>query len=136
LKEIDVANYIQGRDSDASFKGESEHEESEDDYDRKKKKKGGKKSGKAQKPKDTKKWDDAFDENGNDLEEVKQKKLRPKRQKKEVVPKNPNMLKSTNRLIGEIENKELYASDEDILDVDKEKLFGDAVFDNAQDYRA
>jgi hypothetical protein len=49
LKEIDVSNYIYGRDSDGSFKGESDPGESDDEHasDRKKKKKGGKKGAKA-----------------------------------------------------------------------------------------
>jgi hypothetical protein len=47
------------------------------------------------------------------------------------------MIKTTNRLIGEIENRELYDSDEGLLDAEhKEKLFGDAVFDNAQDLKS
>lgn len=81
-----------------------------------KKDKGGKKPSK---------WNDAFDDSGNDNEEKRQKKkeARPKRQaaqKKELI--NPNMIKTSNKLIGEIENADLYNSDEDALPQNHEIL--------------
>lgn len=35
--------------------------------------------------------------------------------KKEAVLKNPYMVKTGNKLIGEIENRDLYDSDDDVL---------------------
>lgn len=67
-----------------------------------------KKKAPARKPKD-KQWDNAFDENGD---EKKPKRVpRTKKVAKEQI--NPNMIKSSNKLIGEIENKDLYNSDDD-----------------------
>ena len=54
----------------------------------------------------------------------------PRKPKKETAPKNPNMVKTSNKLIGEIENRDLYDSDEGVLELDKEKLFGGAAYDN------
>jgi len=41
------------------------------------------------------------------------------------------MVKTSNKLIGEIENRDLYESDDALLDAkEKERLFGGAVYDN------
>jgi len=37
---------------------------------------------------------------------------------------NPNVIKTANKLIGDIENRDLYDSDDGILDVNREQLFG------------
>ena len=67
-----------------------------------------KKKAPSRKPKD-KQWDTAFDDNGD---EKKPKRVpRPRRVAKEQ--QNPNMIKSSNKMIGEIENKDLYNSDDD-----------------------
>ena len=47
-----------------------------------------------------------------------------------MAPKNPNMVRTANRLIGEIENRDLYESDDALLDAkETERLFGGAVYD-------
>lgn len=85
---------------------------SEDDFDNKKKPKRkqsrGKKSGK-----DLNKWDEAFDENGMDEEDrnlAKAQKKKRVRKPRELL--NPNVIKTSNKLIGEIENADLYDSDD------------------------
>lgn len=53
----------------------------------------------------------AVDEFGNELPPVEKKK------RKAPAPKEmkANVIKSSNKLIGEIENRDLYASDDEIL---------------------
>ena len=59
------------------------------------------------------KWETSFTEDV-DTEKIN-KRAPPKQQKKRPQKEqiNPNMVKSSNRLIGEIENKDLYMSDDD-----------------------
>lgn len=69
-----------------------------------------KKKAPARKPKE-KQWDNAFDENGDEKKQKRVPVPRIKKVAKEQI--NPNMIKSSNKLIGEIENKDLYNSDDD-----------------------
>lgn len=127
FKEVALDKFIREEDSDdyvAGGKSEEDYEDEmlSDDGKKKKRNTAGAKNKRTQKPKGNKIWDSAFDDNGNDVNE-------PKPEKKKRVPKpkviqNPNLIKSTNRLIGDIENKELYDSDESCLNVDREKYFG------------
>ena len=92
-----MSQYIE-RDSDASFKGDDDPV-SDDDLGALKKRKKPRKGKKAQKQKEEGKWEDAIDE--NDQSEGKQVK-KPRRAKKEGAQKNLNMVKTSNKLIGEI----------------------------------
>lgn len=54
----------------------------------------------------------AVDENGNELPKLENKKKRKVAAPKEL---KAGVIKSSNKLIGEIENRDLYASDDDVL---------------------
>ncbi len=84
------------------------------DYNRKKAAK------KAKKPKSAADFTTVYDQD-DESEEIKKKNAPPKQPKaprqprkpKEVTQHNPNMIKTSNKLIGEIENKDLYNSDDE-----------------------
>lgn len=73
------------------------------------------------------KWENAFDEKGNDLSEPKPEKKKRVPKPKEV--KDPNKIKTQNKLVGDIINKEYYLdqdSDDDFLITgnERDQLFG------------
>ena len=88
----------------------------------------GKKKKTVRKPKEgvTKKakWQDVCDQDGNDLEEKKKmrqlkkeqndkkKAIRAAQKEAQIQLINPNMIKTSNKLIGEIYNQDLYNSDD------------------------
>ena len=78
------------------------------------KKKAAKRGGAAAKkgPAKDKKWEKAFTEDGTDVTQAEKKKRNPARKAREQI--NPNMIKTSNKLIGEIENAELYGEDDDM----------------------
>eukprot|EP00347_Sterkiella_histriomuscorum_P004010 403362094 len=123
-----TASYNMGARSEESYNEDNEDYDldEEDEYGVMKKRKSGKKGKKSQKPK-SQKWENAFDDKGNDPSEPK-----PERKKRIPKPKtiqNPNVVKTQNKLIGEIVNSDLYAQEDDnddLLNVDREKLFGAA----------
>lgn len=134
-------SYNMGARSEESYNDDQddEHDDDEDDYGAgKKKRRGAKKNStgttrakKSQKPpKDgsKSKWENAFDENGRDPSEPKPE--RKKRVPKPKVAQNPNLVKTQNKLIGEIINTELYAQeddDDDLLHIEnRDKLFNNA----------
>ena len=89
---------------------------------------GGKKKKTVRKPKEgvakKGKWQEVCDEDGFDLEEKKKirqlkkeqndkkKAIRAAQKEAQIQLINPNMIKTSNKLIGEIHNKDLYNSDD------------------------
>lgn len=77
-----------------------------------------------------KKWKSAFDESTGaaadeaNADKNQDKPKKQKRQRKPKEPQNPNLIKTSNKLIGVIENLELYDSD-DVFEKTRENLFRD-----------
>ena len=86
----------------------------DDELEYKNKKKRGGAKGKTGKSKDAKQWENAVDENEGDQQPAKKK--RAPRKAKEV--QNPNLIKTSNKLIGEIENNDLYTMDDGEADME------------------
>lgn len=105
----DSEDYRIDEDEDDNYQSEG----SETPKNRKGKRNGqAKAAGKRGAAKD-KKWEKAFTEDGTDVTEKPEKKKRnPPRKARENI--NPNMIKTSNKLIGEIENKDLYGDDDDV----------------------
>jgi hypothetical protein len=103
----------EGSDSD-EYRNDDQESEDEEDLAKKKKK-----NKKTNKPKDNK-WESAFDDEGKDLDEVgvpkkgKSKDDKPKRPRKAKEMMDPNKIKTNNKLLGDIENRDLYNSDEEV----------------------
>ena len=110
--------YVDGEDDDSLM----EIDDPASDFEE-----GGKKKKTARKPKEVgkkAKWQDVYDEDGNDLEEKKKarqlkkeqndkkKALKAAQKETQIQLNNPNMIKTSNKLIGEIFNQDLYNSDD------------------------
>lgn len=59
---------------------------------------------------------DGDDEFHEEMKKVVKAKAVKKKAKKEQVPLNANMVKTNNKLIGQVENGDLYADDEGLMD--------------------
>ena len=123
----DMDMYVDGNDNDSLMEIEDAGNDSEYDQSGVKMKKRG---AAARKPKEAgavgkkKRWEDAFDDEGNDNEEKKKQRQLKKEQnlqkkaardaqkESQLHMNNPNMVKTSNKLIGEIFNQDLYNSDD------------------------
>lgn len=127
---------VEDSDYEGAADGQADDSDDSDSNQVRRNKNKKKHSAKDKQPKDNMNWQTAFDEEGDDVEIVDGKKKknikkaalkaeggqadfggkRKRLTKKPKESKNPNMVKTNNKLLGEIENKDLYDSDEGLCD--------------------